>query len=151
VLAQNSTTNRQGCARLKARRLESTTETGEPEGKLTLGVHLDMLPPFISPPGGHTRSIQCIIAATVALGQLGWAATGLLVFSAVVNYTKSEIQLTGQGFSPTGLAPAVSFATTKLTLVSFSNTSVTASVPTGFAAGTYALVIVNSANQSVSF
>ena len=82
------------------------------------------------------RSLQCIIAATLALGQLGWAATGLRVFSAVVNYTKSQIQLTGQGFSPTGLAPSVSFASIKLTLVSFSNTSVTASVPTGFAAGT---------------
>ena len=79
------------------------------------------------------------------------AATAPKIFSTVTNFSTNHISITGQNFSPTGLAPTVYFATTRLTLSSFSNQAITAMLPTGFAPGSYNLAVVNSNAQAVTF
>lgn len=101
-----------------------------------------------------SRHFSTFAALAVALGHASVCATAATtpkVFSAVVNYSKHQIVATGQNFSPSGLAPTVYFATTQLVLVSFANQSITATLPTGFAAATYGLVIVNSNSQAATF
>src|SRR5215472_5457646 len=79
------------------------------------------------------------------------AATAPKITSTVINYATSQIQINGNNFSPTGTAPTVDLASTRLTLVSFTNTQITASFPVVFVAGTYALRVVNSSSQAATF
>jgi len=90
----------------------------------------------------------CFVSAPV---EISFAASAPKIFSTVVNYSKNQLHVTGQGFSPSGLPPTVTFATTNLTLVSFGNKTVTATLPSGFAPGTYSLVVANSNDQSATF
>jgi hypothetical protein len=68
-----------------------------------------------------------------------------------MNSARNRITVSGQGFSPAGLAPTVVFATTKLVVSAFTDKSVTATLPSGFAAGTYSLAVTNSNSQSAAF
>jgi len=70
------------------------------------------------------------------------------VYSTAVDASNNQITITGDNFSPSGLAPKVVFAHTALALVSFTNRSVVAQLPLGFAAGSYSLTITNSISQS---
>jgi hypothetical protein len=93
----------------------------------------------------------CLLVITLAAGQLCNAATAPEVYSSVVNYATNQIRVTGKNLSPSGVAPTVNLGTTSLTIVSFSNSQVAATIPAGFAAGTYRLAIVNSDNQTSLF
>jgi hypothetical protein len=73
------------------------------------------------------------------------------IFSAAVNSSQSQITVAGQDFSPAGLAPTVVFADSTLTVNAFTNTSVTAALPSGYSPGTYSLTLTNSNSQSASF
>lgn len=79
------------------------------------------------------------------------AATSPRIFATVVNYSKGQVNIAGQNFSPSGLAPTVYFATTQLALVSFSNLGITATLPVGFSPATYSLTVVNSNSQVATF
>ncbi|HXI44055.1 MAG TPA: collagen-like protein, partial [Bryobacteraceae bacterium] len=96
-------------------------------------------------------STLLLLTATLAAIPKCHATTTLRIFSSVVNYTTNQIQVNGQNFSPSGLAPAVYFATTKLTLVAFSNQQIKATLPAGFVAATYSLIVVNSSSQAATF
>src|SRR5215469_16312552 len=64
------------------------------------------------------------VALFVVLGPATICARGATtpnIFSAVVNYSNHRMTITGQNFSPSGLAPKVSLANIQLTLVSFTN------------------------------
>jgi IPT/TIG domain len=78
-------------------------------------------------------------------------AAGVTIYSTVVKTSASEITITGANFSPSGLAPKVVFATTTLALVSFTSHSAVAKLPTGFAAGSYSLIVTNSNSQGGTF
>ena len=100
-----------------------------------------------------TRFTSLAVQVFVVLGSVAICARGATtpkIFSAVVNYSNNRMTITGQNFSPSGLAPKVSLDNTQLTLVSFTNQSITATLP-ALAAGTYSLVIVNSNNQTATF
>ena len=97
------------------------------------------------------RATLLCLCLALAAAQIGFAASAPKVFSTVVNYSKDQIFATGQNFSPSGLAPTVIFATTMLAVVSFTNKSVTATLPKGFVPGTYSMVIVNSNDQAATF
>ena len=60
-----------------------------------------------------------------------------VIDDATVNLTTGKITLTGTNFSPTAVAPTVAVGGTARTVTAFSNTSITADVPTTLAAGTY--------------
>jgi len=76
------------------------------------------------------------------------SATGPLIFSAVVHNSANQIIITGNGFSPAGTAPIVTLDGTRLVLVSFTDQSVLANMPTGLNAGSYRLGLTNSSGQN---
>lgn len=98
----------------------------------------------------HFRTTSFLIA-TMLLAAPAWSATAPIIFSAVVNTTNNRITITGSNLSPSGLAPTVVFATTTLTVLSFTNNSAVARLPAGFAAGSYSLTVTNSVPQTGAF
>ena len=91
-------------------------------------------------------------ATAVALASLAFAANNTVtVNNATLNYSTNQVTISGSTFSPTGVKPAVTLGVTALTVVSFSNTSVVATLPTGLTAGTYRLRITNSSGNAYDF
>ena len=74
-----------------------------------------------------------------------------VVNSVTVDYTSNVITVQGSGFLPATTAPTVSFNTTKLMLVSGTNTKIVAYLPGGIAAGTFNLTVTNSVNNAFTF
>ncbi|HEY6491384.1 MAG TPA: IPT/TIG domain-containing protein [Terracidiphilus sp.] len=74
-----------------------------------------------------------------------------VVNSGTINYSTSQIMLTGSGFEPNKTKPTVAFNGSALTVSTFSNTEVTATLPTGLAPGTFDLTVTNSEGNSVNF
>lgn len=99
----------------------------------------------------HFRITSFVIASMFTAAAPSWSATAPIIFSAVVNTTNNRITINGANFSPSGLAPTVVFATTTLTVLSFTNHSAVARLPAGFAAGSYSLTITNSVPQTGTF
>jgi len=93
--------------------------------------------------------LACFMLVFVA-GSAALAATGVSIYSAVVNSAGSRITITGQDFSPAGVAPTVALAHTSLSLVSFTNSTIVASLPAGFK-GSYLVSVTNSVPQSGTF
>ena len=73
------------------------------------------------------------------------------IFSTVVNFSTSQITSTGQNFSPHSVVPVVALDNTKLALVSFTDNSAVAALPSGLRSGSYRLTITNSEKQLASF
>jgi len=100
----------------------------------------------------RTRSFpnRILFGSLVALVSAGLSAasTAPAIYSTVLNTSNNHITITGNNFSPSGLAPTVVFATTALTLVSFTNHKLVATLPAGFAAASYPLTVVNSNSQA---
>lgn len=67
-----------------------------------------------------------------------------VIDSVSVNSGLTQITISGQGFDPSGKAPTVTFNASTLTLVSFSNSSIVATLPAGTTAGSYQLTVTNS-------
>jgi hypothetical protein len=95
-------------------------------------------------------ALLCLMTSVSSQPLLGASAAAPVVTSATVNYTNNQITLHGQNFSPSGAAPTVVFNGQTLTLVSFSNQTVVATLPSNIPAGAYRLTITNPAipNQS---
>jgi hypothetical protein len=70
------------------------------------------------------------------------------IVSATVDYAGNQVTITGANFSPNGDAPTVAIESARLDLVSFTNQSAEASLPAGWAAGSYVLAITNSNHQT---
>jgi hypothetical protein len=73
------------------------------------------------------------------------------VNSGTINYSTSQITLTGSGFEPNKAKPTVAFNGSALTISTFSNTQVVATLPTGLTPGTFDLTVTNSQGNSVDF
>ena len=75
------------------------------------------------------------------------ATSSPVVQSTVVNVTTNQVTITGKNFSPSGAAPQVSFNGSALAVVSFTNTTVVATLPSPSTtpAGTYRLQVINPA------
>ena len=71
--------------------------------------------------------------------------------SGVINYVTNQITLTGTNFVPGKVKPAILFNGAALTVTSFSNTQIIATLPSGIAPGTFNLTLTNSAGNSVEF
>jgi hypothetical protein len=99
------------------------------------------------------RFLAFILAGPVlaALSPLVQAAAAPAIASVAVNTVNSQMTIDGQNFSPANLAPTVSMAGTSLTVLSFGNTVVVASLPASFGAGSYSLTVTNSNSESGSF
>lgn len=90
---------------------------------------------------------------TVLIPLLSVLATAALVVNkASINIATNRLTLNGTSFSPTGVAPTVTFNGLKLpALKSFTNTQVVAALPAGTKPGTYRVQITNSAGDSYNF
>ena len=87
----------------------------------------------------------------MALPMTVWADDAPAISSAVVDYETRQVSITGSNFSPAGLPPTLTFASSPLTLVSFTNQSAAASLPADFSPGSYLLAVTNSDNQTGTF
>jgi hypothetical protein len=85
---------------------------------------------------------SCLSAAT---------STAVVVNSVSINSKLNQITILGQGFDPAGQAPTVTFNTKSLTLVSFSNSSIVATLLTGTKPGSYQLTVKNSSANTAAF
>jgi hypothetical protein len=72
--------------------------------------------------------------------------TGPLIPSSTINYSTNQITLNGSGFSPTGKTPAVYLGSTKISVVTFSNTQIVAGLP-ALSPGTYSLEVISAPLQ----
>jgi len=81
---------------------------------------------------------------------LAFAATPV-VDNGTINYSTNQITLVGTGFEPAKTKPTVQFNGAALTVASFSNTQIVATLPKGLAAGTFDLTVTNSQGNSVDF
>src|SRR5580700_6788844 len=96
-----------------------------------------------------TRTALTFFAALFIAG-LSAASTAPAIYSTVVNTSNNQITITGQNFSPSGLAPTVAFAHTALLLASFTDQVAVATLPAGFAAGSYSVTVTNSNSQTAA-
>src|ERR1017187_745536 len=90
------------------------------------------------------------LAALLTVG-LSAASTAPAIYSTVLKKSNNQITITGNNFSPSGLAPTVFSAHAPLALVSFTNQTIVAQLPAGFAAGSYSLSVTNSVPQTGTF
>jgi Collagen triple helix repeat (20 copies)/IPT/TIG domain len=74
-----------------------------------------------------------------------------VVQSGIINYVTNQVTLTGTNFEPGKAKPTVLFNGAALTVTSFTNTQVVATLPTGLTPGTFNLTLTNSAGNSVEF
>src|ERR1700686_201778 len=71
-------------------------------------------------------------------------ATTPTVLSTSINSAVTQLTISGSGFSPTNLAPTVVIGTSTLTLVSFSDTQIVATLPTNEPSGSYQLSVTTA-------
>jgi hypothetical protein len=74
-----------------------------------------------------------------------------VVNSGTINYSNNRVTLSGSGFEPSTTAPTVQFNGAALTVDSFSNTQVVATLPATTPAGTFSLTVKNSQGSSSTF
>ena len=87
-------------------------------------------------------STPCLFGAVVSVP---------VVNNGTINYAKNQVTLNGSGFEPAKAAPVVRLDGAALTLDSFTNAEIVATLPAKTAAGTYTLTVVNSAGGSTVF
>lgn len=71
-----------------------------------------------------------------------------VIYNVAVDSGITQLTITGTNFIPVSAAPTVEFNGSNLTLVSSSNTSIVATLPSGLSSGTYELIVSNSDNFS---
>jgi hypothetical protein len=75
----------------------------------------------------------------------------LTVSSATINYSTNYVTFSGGSFEPLKKAPTVLFNGAPLTIDSFSNTQIVATLPANTTAGTYAMIVANSIGEFNGF
>src|ERR1700733_2537054 len=117
---------------------------------------------FRAPIFKHTQETNGVIAmrktmslVLVLLTPLFVSATTTtsvpVVNSVTVSYSSNEVTVNGSGFLPTNAAPAVLFNNTSLALVSATDATIVAYLPSGVTAGTFNLTVTNSENKKFRF
>jgi len=71
----------------------------------------------------------------------------LTVNSAAINYGANQVTFTGSGFEPLKKAPTVLLNGGPLTIDSFTNTQIVATLPANTTAGTYVVIVANSIGE----
>src|ERR1700730_11396090 len=83
-----------------------------------------------------------VLILAFLIPSLLYAVSPPLVFDTMVDYRNNQITIHGAHFSPSGQPPSVTFDNSALTLISFTNQTIVASLPSR-PAGTYRLAITN--------
>lgn len=95
--------------------------------------------------------ITSFLIMSISFAAPVWSTTTPVIFATVINNSTHQISITGNSFSPAGAAPTVALDNTILTLVSFTNNTVSANMLTGLKAGSYRISLTNSSSQTASF
>ncbi len=100
----------------------------------------------------RVRLIVLTFSAMLVAG-LPLAAQAPVIVNTAINYSASpnRITISGSNFKPATAAPIVIFNTLQLTLVSSTNTTVVANLPTTLAPGSYLMAITNSQRSTFPF
>src|SRR3984885_15586401 len=117
---------------------------------------------FRAPIFKHTQETNGVIAmrktmslVLVLLTPLFVSATTTtsvpVVNSVTVSYSSNEVTVNGSGFLPTNAAPSVLLNNTSLALVSATDATIVAYLPSGVTAGTFNLTVTNSENKKFRF
>jgi hypothetical protein len=96
------------------------------------------------------RNLFSFLAMPLLLAGPVWGATTPAIVSTVVNTSTNELTINGSNFKPAATAPTVALDNKSLLLVSSSNTTVVAKLPSGLAAGSYLLSITNSGSLTAT-
>jgi hypothetical protein len=96
-------------------------------------------------------SLLPLLATFGLLANPAWGATAPAIVSTVVNTSTKEITVSGTDFQPAKTAPRVTLDNVALVLVSSTNQTVVAKLPTSLAAGSYLLSLTNSSSQTATF
>ena len=75
----------------------------------------------------------------------------LTVNNATINYGVNQVTFSGSGFEPAKKAPTVLFNGAPLTVNSYTNTQIVATLPAHTTAGTYAIIVANSLGEFNNF
>lgn len=94
--------------------------------------------------------LSALLLLTPCLGFCGVIPI-LTVSSATIDYGTSQVTFSGSGFEPLKKAPTVLFNGAPLTIDSFSNTQIVATLPANTTAGTYAMIVANSIGEFNGF
>src|SRR5579871_2994674 len=97
------------------------------------------------------RSLRAACVLLFLTPAFAATSSSVVIDSVSINYKNNQISILGKGFDPSGTAPTVTFNTSTLSLISFTNGSIVASIASGTKAGTYQLTITNSAASSETF
>lgn len=87
--------------------------------------------------------IAWVALITVPIAAYG--ASGAVITNTTVDYATNQITVTGQAFSPNGGTPTVTFYSSPLTVLSYSNTQLIATLPNTLTPGTYRLTVASRA------
>ena len=88
------------------------------------------------------RIIFTLLLLLTPLSVVATTATSpLVVNSGTINYNTNRVTLGGSGFTPAATAPTVQFNGAALTVDSFSNTQIVATLPAATPAGTFSLLV----------
>lgn len=98
------------------------------------------------------RIIFTLLLLLTPLSVVATTATSpLVVNSGTINYNTNRVTLGGSGFKPATTAPTVQFNGAALTVDSFSNTQIVATLPAATPAGTFSLLVKNSQGSASTF
>jgi hypothetical protein len=108
----------------------------------------------INAAGGEEMKVRGFAVLLLALGAQGLLGATVIepaVNSGTINYATNRVTLQGSGFDPASKAPTVKLNGAALTVDSFTNAQVVATLPAKTPAGTYTLTVVNSEGGSTVF
>jgi hypothetical protein len=93
----------------------------------------------------------CMLAFLLPLSLWGQPSS-IAINSAIINSANNQVSMVGVEFNPAPVrgAPSVSFNGVSLTLVSYTDTNIVATLPTGLAPGSYLLTVTNSTKDTAS-
>jgi len=99
------------------------------------------------------KELLSFLVMPLLLGGSAWGVTSSapVIESAVVNTSSNQITISGSNFEPAANAPAVALNNASLVLVSSTNQTVVAKLPSGLGAGSYLLNLTNSSSLSITF
>jgi hypothetical protein len=88
-----------------------------------------------------------LLSSSLSIRSAAAASSPPVIISTVVSFSANQITITGKSFSPSGAKPMVSFNGSTLSVVSFTNTTIVASLPSASSipAGSYRLLVANPA------
>jgi hypothetical protein len=100
-------------------------------------------------PEGYITIKQSFVAIPVFAAAQLWGAITPVIVNAVVNSSRSQVIITGNNLEPASIIPTVALDGTALALVSSTDETVIATLPS-LRSGSYLLSLTNSESQTTT-